>query len=85
MSTVTQILFGSRSARPHHQHRDVLYGEAAQARRVVALARETLRQEREESDRIRREDRRAFIRARSQARRDGRQLLKLLDHLPRPA
>ena len=80
----TSIFNAFRAAKDNELHRDVLRRTAAENRGAVNLARETLRLEREEMTRAMREYRRAFVRARSQARRDGRQLLKILDNLPRP-
>ncbi len=66
----TSILGGFRGAGAQYRfHREVLYG---------------LRHERELMIRSVREHRRAFVRARTEARRHGRQLLKVLDNLPRP-
>lgn len=80
----TSIFNAFRAAKHNELHRDVLRRTAAENRGAVSLARETLRLEREEMTRAMREHRRAFVRARAQARRDGRQLLKILDNLPRP-
>ena len=73
-----------RAFRGAGTHRDVLRRTAAENHGAVNLAREALRQERERASGALHEHRRALAHARIQAKREGRQLLKLLDNLPRP-
>ena len=67
----------------HALHREILRRTAREQRDALRQARETLRQEREQRSRLLREHRQALFRARAQAKREGRTLLKILDNLPR--
>ncbi|MDR7469331.1 MAG: hypothetical protein QN201_04205 [Armatimonadota bacterium] len=67
----------------HALHREILRRTFREQRQTLQQARETLRREREQRSRLLREHRQAFLRARAQAKREGRTLLKILDNLTR--